>query len=257
MSGRGHRRAQWIEVVRGGLEERIALMAPSRRLRLALAEEVLVKFACKRPIRVLDAGAGDGLLSLSIADRHRDWTVVGMDVRDDLLAGARERAANRGLANSRFEHTDLTRTLPESGFDAVMALECLSEIVDDRQAVRAMVGALRPGGLFVLQVPDQRWKPILPGSPGRWRDEVRHGYTGEELVEMLRDAGLADIALRPTFHLGVAIAQEMRDRVKDSSLALRAALFPLLTAPVVLERHGMAWGRGNALLVVAQAPGGA
>src|SRR5437868_9943712 len=102
--------------LRAILEERLVLMAPSRRLRLALADEVLSAAAAGKPLRVLDAGCGDGLLTLSLAQRHRDWALLGVDRREDLLAGARERAAGRSLGNVRFQPADLTRPLPEGGF---------------------------------------------------------------------------------------------------------------------------------------------
>jgi SAM-dependent methyltransferase len=240
--------------VRGAIEERIALMAPARRLRLALAERAVVAFAGSRPVRVLDAGCGDGLLALALAARHPGWTLTGMDLREELLRGARERAANRGLANASLQAADPTRPLPDSGFDVVMALECLGEIPDDRGALRSMAGALAPGGLFVVQAPDRDWKPVLKGSAGIWRDEVRHGYSREELGDALAEAGLEGIGIEPTFRSTTAVAQELRDRVKDRGLALRAVLFPAMVAAVLLERWGLTGGPPNALFATARRP---
>jgi trans-aconitate methyltransferase len=236
------------------LEERLALMAPSRRLRLALSEDAIVSFAGNRPPRVLDAGCGDGLLSLALAKRHRNWRLVGLDFRDDLLSAARHRADDRSLDNVAFRQADLTQPLPERDFDVVMALECLTEIPQDREALRTMADALRPGGLFVVQVPDQRWEPILPGSAAVWRNEVRHGYSADALEAMLAEAGLDEIEVRPTFRSTAAVAQEIRDRVKSSPLAVRLALFPLFAAAVRLERRGITWGAAKALLAVARLP---
>jgi SAM-dependent methyltransferase len=236
------------------LEERIALMAPSRRLRLVLAEEAIAAFAGGRRIKVLDAGSGDGLLSLSLAKRHQGWQLVGLDYCEDLLSGARERARARELDNVVFEQADLTQPLADRGFDVVMAIECLSEIPEDRRAMQMIADALRPGGLFVVQVPDERWRPILPGSPAQWRNEVRHGYTSDGLSAMLRDSGLQRIDIRPTFRSSAAVAQEIRDRIKASRLIVRLAVFPLLAAAVRLERWGVTWGPPNALLAVARRP---
>jgi len=238
--------------VRGGLEERLALMAPSRRLRMALGEEAIAAFATGRPLRVLDAGCGDGLLSLAIAKRHPEWEIVGMDIRDDLLAGARERAASRGLGNVVFRQADLTRPLPESGADVVMALECLSEIPDDRAALAAMVGALAPGGIFVVQAPEKSWRPVLKSSDSTWREEVRHGYDAAELARLLEGAGLERIEIVPTYRTTAALAQEARDRIKDRGLALRAAAFPAMAAAVRLERWGLTGGRASALFATAR-----
>jgi SAM-dependent methyltransferase len=232
------------------LEERLALMAPSRRLRLALADEILRARLGAAP-RLLDAGCGDGLLSLALAKRHPDWSVVGVDQREDLLRGAGERARGRGLANVRFEAADLTAPLPESGFDAVVALECLHEIPDDQGALAAMAGALRPGGLLVLQVPDRDWRPVLPGSSGIWREEIRHGYGEDELAAMLRAAGLEPVEMRPTYRSLAAAAQEVRDRIKGSALPVRLLAFPLFAAAARLERRGLTWGRPSAVMALA------
>jgi SAM-dependent methyltransferase len=238
--------------IRDVLEERIALMAPARRLRLALAHEIVTSFAAGRQIRLLDAGAGDGLLSLALAKRHPDWMLIGLDRREDLLAGARARAHARSLPNVRFEVADLTEPLSESGFDVVLALECLSEIDDDQQALRSMSAALEPGGLLVLQVPEQGWSPVLPGSSPIWREEVRHGYSVEEITVALQRAGLDRIDVRPTFRGTAALAQEIRDRIRDSRLAIRASAFPLLAGAVRLERWGITGGRPKALLATAR-----
>jgi len=240
-----------VEKVRAILEERLALMAPARRLRLALAErEVERRFGSGASLRVLDAGCGDGLLTLAIARHHRGWSLLGVDLRDDLLAGARQRAAARGLANVEFAPGDLEQPLPEREVDAVLAVECLSEIPDDRRALEMMAAALGPGGLLVAQVPDRDWQPVLPGSPGTWREQVRQGYSAAELEAALRGAGLEDVAVRPTYRSLAAGAQEIRDRIKDMGLVVRLLAFPFLAAAVRLERLGITFGRPNALIAV-------
>jgi SAM-dependent methyltransferase len=240
-----------VEKVRAILEERLALMAPARRLRLALAErEVERRFGSGASLRVLDAGCGDGLLTLAIAKHHREWSLLGVDLRDDLLGGARQRAAARGLANVKFVPGNLEEQLPERGVDAVLAVECLSEIPDDRRALQVMGEALEPGGLLVVQVPDRDWQPVLPGSPGTWREQVRQGYSAAELEAALRGAGLEDVAVRSTYRSLAAGAQEVRDRIKDRGLVVRLLAFPFLAAAVRLERLGLTFGRPNALIAV-------
>lgn len=240
--------------IAAALEERLALMAPARRLRLALGDEAVSAYAGGRPLRLLDAGTGDGLLALALAKRHPEWTVLGVDLREDMLAGARERAQARGLDNVSFEQADLTRTLERSGFDAVLALECLSEIPDDEQALGVMAGALVPGGLFAAHVPESSWRPVLRGSSSTWREQVRQGYSADQIAAALRQAGLEQVEVRPTYRTTATLAQEIRDRIKDSGLPVRAAAFPALAAAVRLERWGVTGGRANALLAIARRP---
>jgi trans-aconitate methyltransferase len=239
--------------LRAILEERLALMAPARRLRLALTErELATRLGGESRLQVLDAGCGDGLLALAIAKRHPTWSLVGVDLNEELLEGARKRAAARGLPNARFVPGNLEQPLPERERDAVTAVECLSEIPDDRQALRMMCGALRPGGLLVVQVPERDWQPVLPGSADTWREQVRQGYTAEQLRSYLEEAGFTEVEIRPTYRSLAAAAQEIRDRIKDRGLLVRLLAFPFLAAAVRLERAGLTWGRGNALLAAAR-----
>jgi SAM-dependent methyltransferase len=236
------------------LEERIVFTAPARRLRLALALELLERHAGQRCVRILDAGCGDGLLALAIAKRYPSWRVVGVDLRDDMLDGARRRARARSLSNVEFECADLTAPLPVSGVDAALALECLAEIPDDAGALRMIARALAPGGLLVIQVPERSWRPVLPGSAPTWRDEIRHGYSSEELTAALRGAGLVEIDVRPTFQATAVVAQELREKVKNAPLAGRAVAAPAMIGAVRLELRGLTWGQPRALLAVARRP---
>jgi len=239
--------------VRAILEERLALMAPARRLRLALADdEVTARLGGESRLRVLDAGCGDGLLALAIARRHPTWALVGVDLNEELLDGARKRAGARGLPNVRFVPGNLEEPLPERERDAVTAVECLSEIPDDRQALRMMRDALRAGGLIVVQVPERDWQPVLPGSADTWREQVRQGYTAEQLRSYLEEAGFTEVEIHPTYRSLAAAAQEIRDRIKGRGLLVRLLAFPVLAAAVRLERAGLTWGRPNALLASAK-----
>jgi hypothetical protein len=60
--------------------------------------------------------------------------------------------------------------------------------------------------------------------------------------------------VRPTFRVTAAVAQEIRDRIKGSPLAVRAAVFPALAAAVRLERWGITGGRAHALLATGRRP---
>jgi trans-aconitate methyltransferase len=251
-------RPQPRSVTAGALEERIALSAPARRLRFRLTTDIVDRYAGSRAIRLLDGGCGDGLLALMLARCHPDWTVIGLDLRDDLLAGARERARARLLGNVSFGEADLTQPLPASGFDVVLAVECLSEIPDDERALSNLAAALVPGGLLVVHVPERSWRAVLRSSPSTWRDQVRQGYSEPQLRKLLETAGVDVVEVRPTYRAVAAIAQEVRDRLKSSHLAVRVALFPAFAAAAWLEYRGVAFGRPKAFMAVAvraSAPG--
>jgi SAM-dependent methyltransferase len=172
-----------------------------------------------------------------------------------MLDRGRHRKASESLPNVDFVRADVTDDLGSEEFDVVLAIECLSEIPDDDAALGAMARALRPGGRFIAHVPRRDWMPVLPGSPRTWRLEVRHGYDAEELVAKLKRAGLAVTWIKPTARSTVLVGQEIADRIKDASLRVRVAALPVTTGAVRLERWGLTWGPGRALLVDARRPG--
>ena len=61
-------------------------------------------------------------------------------------------------------------------------------------------------------------------------------------------------AVTPTTYAGVHVAEEVRQRIKGSSLKVRAAAHPLMRLTVWLEGRGVKPGRARGLLLEATAP---
>jgi tRNA (cmo5U34)-methyltransferase len=104
----------------------------------------------RRVGRVLDLGAGTGLLSALVADAVPDSTMVLVDASADMLALAPERL---GDAWSRCEAivADFSEALPAGPFDAVVSALAIHHLAHvQKQALFARVhDALVPGGVFV------------------------------------------------------------------------------------------------------------
>jgi SAM-dependent methyltransferase len=226
-------------------------LPPGRRLRLRLAlDAVEGRFGGEPSLRLLDAGSEEGLLCLELARRHPGWRLVAADISEEPLRRGRGWARAEGLQVS-YLAWDLQRKLGEPAFDVVAALESLVEIPDDRAAMATMAAALRPGGLFLVQVPTADWTPVLRGAQRTWRREARHGYEHGELQAVLEGLGLQVQNVTPTFRRTVALAQDVRDRLKPRGRYTQLALLPFMAAAVALERAGLTWGPPRALFVVA------
>jgi SAM-dependent methyltransferase len=227
-------------------------LPPARRLRFALAMRALERFAGGQPLTILDAGCGEGFMAATLARRHPDWRIVAADLDPEGLRRARALLRSSGVRNVHLVQLDLTRPLARACYDAVLALECLAEILDDDAALRQMVQVLRPGGLLLSHVPERHWRPVLPCSADTWRHEVRHGYLEPEIKEKLEHAGAEVTAVARTTRGTVTVAQEVRDRCKGRSLKVQATLYPLMLGAVWLERLGATWGPARAILVEAR-----
>jgi tRNA (cmo5U34)-methyltransferase len=98
--------------------------------------------------RVLDLGAGTGLLSAAVLARHPDVELVLVDGAREMLEQARERLSAQSTATVV---ADLRDALPDGPFDAVVSALAIHHLEDpDKRDLLVRVhDALRPGGVFV------------------------------------------------------------------------------------------------------------
>ena len=126
--------------------------------------------------RVLDVGCGTGATTAAL---RRFGSVIGLDMG---LAALRHARA-RGLPVARGSAEQLP--LGDARLDAVVALDVLEHLDDDRRALREILRALRPGGVLLVTVPAY---PFLWSS----HDEAlghRRRYRLAELRDRISGAG--------------------------------------------------------------------
>ncbi|MGH9930976.1 MAG: class I SAM-dependent methyltransferase [Pyrinomonadaceae bacterium] len=105
--------------------------------------------------RVLDVGAGTGVVSLQAAPLVRPGgKVVGIDLSEAMLSVAKTKAGQTGLTNYvEFSKMDAEALeLENQSFDAVLSLFALLHFPDPLAALKEMFRVLRPGGRLVLAV---------------------------------------------------------------------------------------------------------
>ncbi len=150
----------------------------------AVAAEV-VGLRRGHPIRrVLDIGAGTGLLSAHIAHRHPNVQLVLVDGAAEMLIQAESR-----LAKLRVEirQQDLRDALPPGRFDAVVSALAIHHLHHDAQQelLDRVHACLRPGGVFVNAEQVAGPSPWLDGEyDATWRRKCNAaGASSRELMK--------------------------------------------------------------------------
>lgn len=132
--------------------------------------------------RVLDLGAGTGLLSAAVLARHPDVELVLLDGAGEMLEKARERLP---AGSTTTVVGDLRAALPEGPFEAVVSALAIHHLEDsDKRALFGRVhDVLVPGGVFVNA------EQVLAPTP--WLQERER----EMWREACRAAGASDVEI--------------------------------------------------------------
>jgi ubiquinone/menaquinone biosynthesis C-methylase UbiE len=157
---------------------------------------------------VLDVGCGTGAITEGIAQAVAPGgEVVGIDVSNELIARAQERAERH--ANLSFELADVASLAHRARrFDVVTASRMLLWLADPRAAVAAMASAARPGGIVLVldyNLRKTNWEPDPPGSVAafyeaflEWRAQAgMDNEMADRLQELFEELGLREVRRTP------------------------------------------------------------
>jgi SAM-dependent methyltransferase len=107
--------------------------------------------------RVLDIGCGTGDTTRRAATHAVDGTAFGVDLSSVMLARARERAEEAGLANIRFEQADAqVHPFEPAAHDLVISRFGVMFFDDPARAFANIAAATRPGGRLAVLA----WQPV-------------------------------------------------------------------------------------------------
>jgi SAM-dependent methyltransferase len=133
----------------------------------------------KRDLRILEVGCGSGWFTPQLA---RYGNVMATDLSDEVLGRAAQRWKDVTFVAGDFMKLDLET----AAFDAIVTLEVLSHVFDQRAFLRKLADHLRPGGHLMLATQNrfvlERYNSIPPPAPG----QLRRWVYQHELVELLK-----------------------------------------------------------------------
>jgi 2-polyprenyl-3-methyl-5-hydroxy-6-metoxy-1,4-benzoquinol methylase len=102
--------------------------------------------------RAADVGCGHGASTILMAKAFPKSEFIGIDYHDASIRTARERAAEAGVTNVRFETADAV-SYNQSDLDFIAFFDCLHDMADPSGAVRHARKALKSDGVCMIVEP--------------------------------------------------------------------------------------------------------
>jgi ubiquinone/menaquinone biosynthesis C-methylase UbiE len=195
---------------------------------------LLERAGLRAGLRCLDVGCGIGAVTLRMAELvGPTGTTTGIDFDERSLEIARGEASRLGLA-AEFRRADAGDLKVLDTYDLVFARFLLTHLAEPERALAKMVGAVRPGGILVVEDIQFSGHFCWPACPAfdrfvaLYQQIVRRKggdpEIGPRLLELAFDAGLQDVELdviQPTYRSGPGkrMASVTLEHIRDAVVA--------------------------------------
>ncbi|MBZ5572567.1 MAG: arsenite methyltransferase [Acidobacteriia bacterium] len=203
---------------------------------LAFAGEGNLGLGCGNPLALAEIQAGMAVLDLGSGagfDAFLAWRqvgstgrVIGVDMTDDMLARARENAANLGAHNVEFRKGNIEHLPVEDNSVDFVISNCVINLSPDKPAVfREIYRVLKPGGRFAVSD-----IVLLADLPEQIKNDVS-AYVGcvsgaspvGEYIRFLFEAGLEELAVPQITHGGKLAEAILPEDKSPERVALQKA----------------------------------
>jgi len=151
---------------------------------------------------VLDLGSGGGIDVLLSARRVAPGgKAYGLDGSPDMIALARDNAAQAGVTNAEFLHGHIEDIpLPDAAVDVIISNCVINLSADKARTLAEAFRVLRPGGRLGISdvIADEGLGPVRRAQAEQRVGCLNGALTQWQYAELLQAAGFAAISITPT-----------------------------------------------------------
>ncbi len=155
---------------------------------LELVDDVVPSLRPEGTLRVIDFGCGKSYLTFAIHHlltelRRREVEIVGLDLKEDVIARCGSFAERSGAAGLRFERGDIAGFDAGGPVDLVVSLHACDTATDE-----ALAQAVRWGADAILAVPCCQKEAYRQLASSMLAPLLRHGLAKERFAALVTDA---------------------------------------------------------------------
>ena len=160
---------------------------------LEMVDDVAGSLPADGPLRVVDFGCGKAYLTFALyyylaVVQGRDVTMVGLDLKDDVVAFCAQTAAELGYSGLSFAVGDIEGYRLPGTLDMVVTLHACDTATDD-----ALAKAVQWGASVILSVPCCQHELFSQLQNETLRPLLKHGILKERLTALVTDSVRASL----------------------------------------------------------------
>jgi len=132
----------------------------------SFSQNLIKRIKLLKSMKVLSLGCGNGNMEVWLAEQvGPEGDITAIDISQDQLNIAKERAKENGIENIKFLQGDASKINYENQFDLVYTRFMLVHLPLPQQAVKQMCKALKPGGVILCEEMINSWTFSYPDNP--------------------------------------------------------------------------------------------
>ena len=197
-------------------------------------------------VNILDAGMGFGQYSFWMASRHKNWNILGVDVKDEQVADCNNFFTKTGRTNAKFEVADLTKFSKPDSFDFALSVDVMEHILEDVEVFKNICAALHKGGMLLISTPsDQGGSDAEESGESFIGEHVRNGYNIKEIEEKLFKGGFSKVEAKYSYgtsgHISWVLSMKwpMKILAVTKAFIILLPFYYLITFPFCLILNAM------------------
>ncbi|PWN06177.1 SAM-dependent methyltransferase [Rhodohalobacter mucosus] len=150
--------------------------------------------------RLLDAGCGFGQYDRFILDEFDHVKITSIDIKADYIEDNTSFFSEQiSEGRIRFDVADLLNYQDDTEYDAVICIDVLEHIAEDRKVMRNLSRCMKPGAYFLMHSPSHYSAEDADEDDSFVDEHARAGYSKEEIGSKLMESDLHPLKIHYTY----------------------------------------------------------
>ena len=217
----------------------------------------------EKSLHILDAGAGFGQYAYFLGNLSKKWNILAVDNETDYVCSCNAFFNQHKNQNILYRTEDLTTFQEAENFDLVLSVDVIEQISEDETVLSNFYNSLKHNGMLLLAVPSDKNSAGSnnPDNKCFCDEQIRNGYSLEEITKKLKKIGYKDIDVKYTYGKSGETSWRLSMKYPMMAVGTSRYLFSLLpfyyliTYPVCFILNMIDTHRknidGNGLLITA------